>query len=139
MRSTTMRHYPFTLHLTLKPWIAGVVLFAGAGCFQTIDNAAASGVDLDARVQLVQDRRIGADGDGQRARAVLGLGLEVEPQRLGVGALRGDHRQLARPVEPVDPVDPVEPVEPVDPVDPVEPLTAVPDTRVNVVGGLSFN
>ena len=43
----------------------------------------------------VEDRLVVADRDGQRALAVLGLGLQVELERLDVGALGGDHRQVA--------------------------------------------
>ena len=50
----------------------------------------------------VEDRRVVADRHRQRALAVLGLRLQVELERLDVGARGRDHRQVGRPGEPVD-------------------------------------
>ena len=58
-----------------------------------------------ARLQAVEDRLVVADRDRERAIAVLGLGGQVELQRLDVGARGGDHREVARAGEPVDPDD----------------------------------
>ncbi len=52
--------------------------------------------------ERVQQRGVVADGDHERVLAVLGLGEQVQPQRLRVGALGEDHREVARAREAVD-------------------------------------
>jgi hypothetical protein len=63
----------------------------------------ALGEDRLGGVEGIEDRLVVADGDGQRALAMLGLRLQVERQRLDVRAVGRDHGQVGRAGEAVDP------------------------------------